>query len=137
MLSQQVVGMARNGWTASIGIDGRHSPDYATGEITIKGLNLDGNLELKHPSGETTILLDRQNGNAEFDGKVTVGNPVSRDPDTKLEVAGKTRTTDLRVDNTMTIGNLTIEGLTQTSDLQVNGVVKKDRLMFRTSEMMW
>ena len=29
MLLQQVVGMARNGWTASIGIHGRHSPDYA------------------------------------------------------------------------------------------------------------
>jgi hypothetical protein len=28
MLPEQVVGMARNAWTASIGIDGRHSPDY-------------------------------------------------------------------------------------------------------------
>jgi hypothetical protein len=28
-LSEQVVDMARNGWTASIGIDGRHGPDYA------------------------------------------------------------------------------------------------------------
>jgi hypothetical protein len=30
MLSEQVVGMAQNEWTASIGIDGRHDPDYAT-----------------------------------------------------------------------------------------------------------
>jgi hypothetical protein len=29
MLPEPVVGMARNGWTASIGIDGRHGPDYA------------------------------------------------------------------------------------------------------------
>jgi predicted GTPase/gas vesicle protein len=29
MLPEQVVGMARNRWSASIGIDGRHSPDYA------------------------------------------------------------------------------------------------------------
>jgi hypothetical protein len=29
MLSEQVVGMAQNEWTASIGIDGRHDPDYA------------------------------------------------------------------------------------------------------------
>jgi AcrR family transcriptional regulator len=28
-VSEQVVGIARNGWTASIGIDGRHGPDYA------------------------------------------------------------------------------------------------------------
>jgi hypothetical protein len=26
---ERVVGMARNEWTASIGIDGRHGPDYA------------------------------------------------------------------------------------------------------------
>ena len=26
---EPVVGMARNEWTASIGIDGRHGPDYA------------------------------------------------------------------------------------------------------------
>jgi hypothetical protein len=31
MLSEQVVGMAQNEWTASIGIDGRHDPDYAFG----------------------------------------------------------------------------------------------------------
>jgi hypothetical protein len=30
MLPEQVVGMARNKWSASIGIDGRHGPDYAT-----------------------------------------------------------------------------------------------------------
>ena len=29
MPPEQVVGIARNGWTASIGIDGRHGPDYA------------------------------------------------------------------------------------------------------------
>jgi len=29
MLAEQVVGMTRNEWTASIGIDGRHDPDYA------------------------------------------------------------------------------------------------------------
>ena len=29
MPPEQVVGMARNGWTASIGIAGRHGPDYA------------------------------------------------------------------------------------------------------------
>jgi hypothetical protein len=29
MLSEQVVGMARNEWTASIGIDGRHGPEHA------------------------------------------------------------------------------------------------------------
>jgi len=29
MPSEQVVGMARNEWTASIGIGGRHEPDYA------------------------------------------------------------------------------------------------------------
>ena len=29
MLPEQMVGTARNGWSASIGIDGRHSPDYA------------------------------------------------------------------------------------------------------------
>ena len=28
---ERVVGMARNEWTASIGIDGRHDPDYALG----------------------------------------------------------------------------------------------------------
>jgi mRNA interferase HigB len=28
-----MVGMARNGWTASIGIDGRHRPDYAPADI--------------------------------------------------------------------------------------------------------
>jgi hypothetical protein len=29
MPSEWVVDMARNEWTASIGIDGRHGPDYA------------------------------------------------------------------------------------------------------------
>jgi hypothetical protein len=29
MQSEQLVDMARNRWTASIGIDGRHGPDYA------------------------------------------------------------------------------------------------------------
>jgi hypothetical protein len=29
MPSERVVGMAQNEWTASIGIDGRHGPDYA------------------------------------------------------------------------------------------------------------
>jgi hypothetical protein len=29
MLSEQVVDMTRNEWTASIGIGGRHGPDYA------------------------------------------------------------------------------------------------------------
>jgi hypothetical protein len=29
MPSELVVGTARNGWTASIGIDGRHGLDYA------------------------------------------------------------------------------------------------------------
>jgi hypothetical protein len=29
MLSEQVVGMARNEWTTSIGIDGRHGPEHA------------------------------------------------------------------------------------------------------------
>jgi len=29
MPSEWVVGMAQNRWTASIGIDGRHDPDYA------------------------------------------------------------------------------------------------------------
>ena len=29
MRLEHVVGMARNGWTASIGIAGRHGPDYA------------------------------------------------------------------------------------------------------------
>jgi hypothetical protein len=29
MPSEWVVGMTRNRWTASIGIDGRHGPDYA------------------------------------------------------------------------------------------------------------
>jgi len=29
MLPEQVVGMLRNEWTASIRIDGRHGPDYA------------------------------------------------------------------------------------------------------------
>jgi hypothetical protein len=29
MSSEQVVGMARNEWTASIGIDGRHGPEHA------------------------------------------------------------------------------------------------------------
>jgi len=29
MPSERVVGMLRNEWTASIGIDGRHEPDYA------------------------------------------------------------------------------------------------------------
>jgi hypothetical protein len=31
MPPKQVVGMARNGWTTSIGIAGRHGPDYALG----------------------------------------------------------------------------------------------------------
>jgi len=30
MRLEHVVGMARNGWTASIGIAGRHGPDYAS-----------------------------------------------------------------------------------------------------------
>jgi len=30
MPSEQVVGMLRNEWTASIRIDGRHGPDYAS-----------------------------------------------------------------------------------------------------------
>jgi hypothetical protein len=34
MLSEQVVGMARNEWTASIGIDGRHGPEHATSAST-------------------------------------------------------------------------------------------------------
>ena len=29
MPSERVVGMARNEWTASVGIDGRHGPDHA------------------------------------------------------------------------------------------------------------
>jgi hypothetical protein len=29
---EQLVGMLWNGWTASIGIDGRHGPDYAVEE---------------------------------------------------------------------------------------------------------
>ena len=29
MLSEQVVGMAQNKWTASIRIDGRHGPEHA------------------------------------------------------------------------------------------------------------
>jgi hypothetical protein len=29
ILSEPVVGMARNEWTACVGIDGRHGPDYA------------------------------------------------------------------------------------------------------------
>jgi hypothetical protein len=28
-VSEKLVGMDRNGWTASIGFDGRHGPDYA------------------------------------------------------------------------------------------------------------
>ena len=32
ILSEQLVGAARNEWTASIGIDGRHDPDYAADE---------------------------------------------------------------------------------------------------------
>jgi len=38
MPSEQVVGMARNEWTASVGIDGRHGPDYA-GTNKVGGFN--------------------------------------------------------------------------------------------------
>lgn len=38
MLPEQVVGMARNGWTASIGIAGRHDPDYALRRCMMKRL---------------------------------------------------------------------------------------------------
>jgi hypothetical protein len=31
MPPEQVVGMTRNGWSASIGFAGRHGPDYAVG----------------------------------------------------------------------------------------------------------
>jgi hypothetical protein len=31
---ERVVGMARNKWTASIGIDGRHGPEHAVGKPT-------------------------------------------------------------------------------------------------------
>jgi hypothetical protein len=34
---ERVVGMARNEWTASIGIDGRHGPDYAIGNCSRSG----------------------------------------------------------------------------------------------------
>jgi hypothetical protein len=30
MPSEQLVGIGRNEWTASVGIGGRHGPDYAT-----------------------------------------------------------------------------------------------------------
>jgi hypothetical protein len=33
MPPEQVVGMARNGWSASIGFAGRHGPDYAVKAI--------------------------------------------------------------------------------------------------------
>jgi D-amino peptidase len=36
-LPEQVVGMARNGWTASIGIDGRHGPDCAVVKSNTRG----------------------------------------------------------------------------------------------------
>jgi len=50
MRLEHVVGMARNGWTASIGIAGRHGPDYATGpriELVIaeKVSNLRGSVQ--------------------------------------------------------------------------------------------
>jgi hypothetical protein len=38
---ERVVGMARNKWTASIGIDGRHGPEHAAGcsnSTLIRGL---------------------------------------------------------------------------------------------------
>jgi len=35
MPPEQVVGMARNGWTASIGITGRHGPDYAFSKVAL------------------------------------------------------------------------------------------------------
>ena len=40
MPPEQLVGMARNGWTASIGIAGRHGPDYAA--CRRRGLQADG-----------------------------------------------------------------------------------------------
>ena len=39
MLSEQVVDMIRNGWTASIGIGGRHGPDYAVMSDRLGGDN--------------------------------------------------------------------------------------------------
>ena len=38
MLSEQVVGMARNEWSASIRIDGRHGPEHAIWEMSRGGL---------------------------------------------------------------------------------------------------
>jgi len=39
MPSERVVGIAQNEWTASIGIDGRHGPDYAKVEQVEHGVN--------------------------------------------------------------------------------------------------
>ena len=37
---ERVVGMARNEWTASIGIDGRHGPEHAPEQIPLKRRNV-------------------------------------------------------------------------------------------------
>jgi len=42
MRLEHVVGMARNGWTASIGIAGRHGPDYAPVTQTVGRFLKDG-----------------------------------------------------------------------------------------------
>jgi hypothetical protein len=57
MLSEQVVDMARNGWTASIGIDGRHSPDYAAGTLTSHDYNLIQNTADCIITGTTTNVI--------------------------------------------------------------------------------
>ena len=55
MPSERVVGMAQNEWTASIGIDGRHGPDYALVPIlvTVKVIAA----AKKHPRATSAMIL--------------------------------------------------------------------------------
>ena len=74
MLSEQVVGMARNEWTASIGIDGRHAPEHALDEGLLNGwpgetsswapyhaLHILGHLGTHRVAGHLLALLDVPN----------------------------------------------------------------------------
>jgi len=58
---ERVVGMARNEWTASIGIDGRHGPEHAICEPTVSVSSIQikafrSNL----PHTASASILDRQ-----------------------------------------------------------------------------
>ncbi|HEC36331.1 MAG TPA: hypothetical protein ENI39_07340 [Anaerolineae bacterium] len=49
MTSERVVGMARNEWTASIGIDGRHGPEHAHDLMLTPVVELDRHIPLLSP----------------------------------------------------------------------------------------